>query len=182
MCAPSNDAETLRKLTSPGAKASVPTYDKSLRSGRGDRAPETNWPVVSAPLRVVLFEGWCLGFEADAQDVEAAKTHPGLAAVNAALKGYAARMERFCDAWIIIRVADPTWVFDWRLQAGRQMRATGKPGLSDEQIRDFCERFQPAYKAYLPRLYSKGPTGRAGVPRLCLDVNSGRALVGAAST
>ena len=160
----------------------MPTYDKSLRAGRGDRAPDASWPVVSAPLRVVLLEGWCLGFGATSTDGEAAAVHPGLGAVNAALRGYAARLERFCDAWIVIRVEDPTWVFDWRLQAERQMRATGKPGLTDDQIRDFCERFQPAYRAYLPALYGKGPSGKAGVPRLCLDVDSGRTLVGASSS
>lgn len=42
----------------------VPRYDKSARGGKGDRAPEAEWSVVSKPPDVVLLEGWMLGFEA----------------------------------------------------------------------------------------------------------------------
>jgi len=55
--------EALRDLNqgaSPGVR--VPQYDKSAHEGRGDRAEESSWPVVEAPLDVVLFEGWMLGF------------------------------------------------------------------------------------------------------------------------
>lgn len=37
-------------------------YDKSAYAGRGDRAPQSSWPVVQGPLEVVLFEGWMSGF------------------------------------------------------------------------------------------------------------------------
>jgi len=42
----------------------IPRYDKSLRCGKGDRAPVHEWLTVSAtePVDVVLFEGWMLGF------------------------------------------------------------------------------------------------------------------------
>lgn len=42
----------------------VPRYDKSARGGKGDRAPEAEWSVVSTPPDIVLLEGWMLGFEA----------------------------------------------------------------------------------------------------------------------
>lgn len=42
----------------------VPRYDKSARGGKGDRAPEGEWSVVSTPPDVLLLEGWMLGFEA----------------------------------------------------------------------------------------------------------------------
>ena len=128
----------------------MPLYDKSLRGGRGDRAPEAAWPVVTGPLQVVLLEGWCLGFRPLADDAAAAAVHPSLPAVNAALRGYAAAIESRADAWVVIRVSDPSWVFAWRLQAEVEMRAAGKPGLTDEQVADFVARFMPAYKAYLP--------------------------------
>ena len=133
-----------------GATAAVPLYDKSLRGGRGDRAPESAWPVVSGPLQVVCLEGWCLGFRPLASDAAAAAVHPGLGAVNAALRTYEAAMESRVDAWVVVRVAEPNWVFDWRLQAEVEMRKSGKPGLSDAQVADFVSRFMPAYKAYLP--------------------------------
>lgn len=42
----------------------VPRYDKSARGGKGDRAPEGEWSVVTTPPDVLLLEGWMLGFEA----------------------------------------------------------------------------------------------------------------------
>ena len=35
------------------------------------------------------------------------------------------------------------------------MRASGKPGMTEEQVASFVSRFMPAYKAYLPGLYAK---------------------------
>ena len=185
-----------------GATAAVPLYDKSLRGGRGDRAPQSAWPVVTGPLQVVCLEGWCLGFRPLATDAAAAAVHPGLGAVNAALRTYEAAMESRVDAWVVVRVAEPNWVFDWRLQAEVEMRKSGKPGLTDAQVADFVSRFMPAYKAYLPvrhcarflaypadkltcvlrhlqSFYKDGPTGRANAPRLALDIDATRMLIGA---
>ena len=58
--------ETLNKLKrindSAGAEAQVelPSFDKSLFNGEGDRAPSS--AVIRPPVDVVLFEGWCNGF------------------------------------------------------------------------------------------------------------------------
>ncbi|KAF9625191.1 hypothetical protein IFM89_020111, partial [Coptis chinensis] len=41
----------------------------------------------------------------------------------------------------------------------RLLREEGKPGMYDEEVRDFVSRYFPAYKAYLPALYSEGPLG-----------------------
>lgn len=35
------------------------------------------------------------------------------------------------------------------------MREAGRPGMSEEEIRDFCSRYMPAYRAYLPGLYDR---------------------------
>lgn len=46
------------------------------------------------------------------------------------------------------------------------MRDAGRPGMSDEQVRDFCSCYMPAYRAYLPGLYKEMEAqqriGRAG--------------------
>ena len=44
----------------PERTVELPSFDKSLFGGEGDRARETT--TVRAPLDVVLFEGWCTGF------------------------------------------------------------------------------------------------------------------------
>lgn len=40
----------------------IPKFDKSAHEGYGDRAPETEWSLISGPVDVVICEGWCLGF------------------------------------------------------------------------------------------------------------------------
>lgn len=42
-----------------------PSYDKSLHCGQGGRVPEDQWERVplNPPLDVLIFEGWCLGFQ-----------------------------------------------------------------------------------------------------------------------
>lgn len=51
------------------------------------------------------------------------------------------------------QTAEPEMVFEWRAEAERRMREAGRPGMSEEQVRDFCSRYMPAYRAYLPGLY-----------------------------
>lgn len=54
----------------------------------------------------------------------------------------------------LVKTADPEMVFEWRAEAERRMREAGRPGMSEEQVRDFCSRYMPAYRAYLPGLYN----------------------------
>jgi D-glycerate 3-kinase len=50
-------------------------------------------------------------------------------------------------------------VREWRLEAEREARAGGMGALTDDEVADFVDRFLPAYDAYLPGLYSRGPFG-----------------------
>ena len=138
-------------------KVLLPRYDKSLRGGRGDRAPRATWPEVD-PLAtdVFLLEGWMLGFEPVGSAV-AARIHPGLPAVDAELRrrgGYDALHAAVRD-WIVVRAvggggekkapaATPiASVRRWRLEQEREARAEGKPKLTDEEVADFVERSRP---------------------------------------
>eukprot|EP00898_Chlorokybus_atmophyticus_P004203 jgi/Chlat1/4784/Chrsp31S04775 len=147
---------SLRALTSQGATTRLPRYDKSVNGGRGDRAPKEAWPVVTGPVEVVLFEGWMLGFS-PIPSAEVVKVNSELMAVNAALGAYENAWDVMVDAWLVVCVKDPEWVYRWRLQAEHQMRAAGKTGMTDDQVADFVSRFMPAYRAYLPGLYKQGP-------------------------
>ncbi|KAI9800834.1 MAG: hypothetical protein M1825_003617 [Sarcosagium campestre] len=56
----------------------IPSYDKSAFNGRGDRAPSDGWEEVNKTVAdendeeqsidVVIFEGWCVGFRALAEE------------------------------------------------------------------------------------------------------------------
>ena len=132
----------------------MPRYDKLAFAGRGDRKPTSEWESVSAPLDVVLFEGWMMGFE-PISDESACAIDPHLVAVNNHLKAYKPALWGNARVawWIIFKVSEPKWVYEWRLEAERK---TGG-GLTDEQVKDFVDRFMPAYNAYLPALYECPP-------------------------
>ena len=142
----------------------VPRYDKAARQGWGDRAPEDAWDVVSAPLDVVLLEGWMLGFSPLDDDEVMLNISKDLIDVNTYLREYESAWwsAGSVDWWVIFKVSDPSWVYAWRLEAER--KATGDKGLTDEQVRDFVDRFMPAYQAYLPKLYDAPPTPAYVVP------------------
>lgn len=48
-----------------GKTIEVPFFDKSLFSGDGDRVPKDQWRTLSRdpPIDIVVFEGWCVGFQ-----------------------------------------------------------------------------------------------------------------------
>ena len=45
-----------------GRETRVPRYDKAQFGGEGDRVPLEEWPVVNDNVKLVIFEGWCVGF------------------------------------------------------------------------------------------------------------------------
>jgi D-glycerate 3-kinase len=50
---------------SEGAAITLPIFDKSLFNGDGDRLPREQWRVLGSetPIEVLVFEGWCVGFQ-----------------------------------------------------------------------------------------------------------------------
>lgn len=54
------------QFSDPSAKKIwVPSFDKSLFQGEGDRLPRSEWRTIfcHCPIDVVIFEGWCVGFQ-----------------------------------------------------------------------------------------------------------------------
>ncbi|CAH1442540.1 unnamed protein product [Lactuca virosa] len=163
----------LTKEVSSGMKMKLPRYDKSAYNGRGDRADPSTWPEVEGPLSVVLFEGWMLGFKPlPAQVVKA--VDPQLEIVNKNLEAYYDAWDKFIKSWIIIKIKDPSCVYQWRLQAEIGMREAGNPGMTDEEVMDFVSRYLPAYNAYLPTLYTEGPKGSDSNHTLIVEIDEQR--------
>ncbi|CAN6570640.1 unnamed protein product [Malus baccata var. baccata] len=123
----------LTKLSKEGMKMKLPRYDKSAYSGKGDRADPSTWPELEGPLTVVLFEGWMLGFKPLPLEVVKA-VDPQLETVNKNLVAYYDAWYKFIKAWIIIKIKDPSCVYQWRLQAEIAMREAGNPGMSDDEV------------------------------------------------
>eukprot|EP00258_Populus_trichocarpa_P019778 XP_006385486.2 D-glycerate 3-kinase, chloroplastic [Populus trichocarpa] len=144
----------LNKLTKEGMKMRLPRYDKSAYSGRGDRADPSTWPEVEGPL-----------------------TKPfslQLQIINKNLEAYYDAWDKFIKAWVVIKIQDPSCVYQWRLQAEIAMREDGNPGMTDEEVKDFVSRYLPAYKAYLPTLYAEGPNGSDPENLLVIEIDEGR--------
>ncbi len=181
-------SETLAALTgrgrdggaASGAAVRIPRYDKSARGGRGDRAPEAGWAEVASPPQVVLLEGWMAGFAPLEPSAPVLRAQAGLAEVNDRLGAYAAWHDMM-DGWVVLGVDDAAVVYEWRLQAERAMAASGRPGMSDDQVADFVSRYMPAYQAYLPGLYeAAGGGGVGGKPSMLVRVDGSRAPIAGA--
>lgn len=162
---------------SPGEPIRWPAYDKSLHSGQGGRVPVSDWDHVPQPPDVLVFEGWCVGFqplseasirrkweraqrefsEAEAFTTATLAEHKlsDLLFVNSNLRQY-------CDAFMgpsqfngflhlsTDRLAN---VYNWRLDQERSLRRT-KPGMTDDQVVAFVKGYMPGYELYLDHLNS----------------------------
>lgn len=93
----------------------IPRYDKSAFGGLGDRMEQGKWLEVTGPLDLILFEGWMLGFR-PRPDEAIKSVDPNLLPINEALQNYESAWDRHVDVWLVIKVADPSWVGKWRLQ------------------------------------------------------------------
>ena len=58
-----------------------------------------------------------------------------LVPINDTLAQYVQQWDACVDIWLVIKVADPAYVFRWRQQAEHAMKAAGKGGMTDEQVR-----------------------------------------------
>lgn len=151
-----------------GRRTLVPSYDKSAHGGRGDRAPVSRWRMIDPPLDLVIFEGWMLGFEPLSHD----RVPEELRASNAFLGSYDA-WNSLLDARVTLSPTSLEHIVAWRVDAERARRARGEPALSDDDARDYVERFLPAYRAYLPGL----ARARPDTPTLTVTLGADRAPV-----
>ncbi|KAF2647911.1 P-loop containing nucleoside triphosphate hydrolase protein [Lophiostoma macrostomum CBS 122681] len=147
----------------------IPTFDKSKFHGEGDRAPESEWPVITTKPDVLVFEGWCVGFQPLAtgevtQRHAQAQEEPGstlprhrleqLLQVNDCLGKYCAAFmgpEHF-DFLIHIDTHDLQNVYTWRLEQEHKLLASRGVGMSDKEVAAFIDGYMPGYELYLGKL------------------------------
>ncbi|MCJ1252083.1 hypothetical protein MMC30_009321 [Trapelia coarctata] len=171
-----------------GLPTKIPQFDKSKFNGRGDRVDESTWETVNVDLqkkiRLVVFEGWCVGFRALGEEGvrkkwEETKTqlasgsyHGRLAHnrledllfIDKALAQYDVLTNQL-DALVHIDAEDTQFVYQWRLDQEITLRIAKGSGMTDEQVFDFVNGYYPAYELYTEVL-------RAGV----FGAGSGRQL------
>lgn len=160
-----------------GKSCLIPRYDKSKHGGLGDRCPREQWLSIESPQDIILMEGWFLGFTPinfdfrklpqNNHSVQCARSalpavsgwvqklisnfssqeRVYLTEIDNLLKSYQQLFE-FFDALIYLKPKEISYVLKWRIQAEQNMRALGKEGLSDEEIKVYIQKFLPAYKLY----------------------------------
>lgn len=184
-------------------RTKIPQYDKSAFSGQGDRVPEAEWEEVntsssssSSTIKVVIFEGWAVGFrplppstlserwEAAAEAARSTGSYNGqlghntLASVqdiNHALKSYDQLTDRL-DALIHIDAQDPQYVYHWRLDQEVDLRRKKGTGMTDEQVKRFIDGYYPSYELFTETLRA-GVFGNGTGRQLRLVVGRDRKVV-----
>ncbi|MGL5061839.1 MAG: glycerate kinase [Microcoleus sp.] len=137
----------------------IPRFDKSAWGGAGDRTT----PEIVSGADIVLFEGWFAGV----RPIEEARLNAFLASapfpiltegdrqfardMNAQLYDYLPLWERL-DKLIVLYPQDYRSSKVWRDRAEREMIATGKSGMTEDEINRFVEYF---WKALHPELFIK---------------------------
>ncbi len=164
--------ESVLSALKSGEPVRIPVYDKSAHAGQGDRRTVSEWITVPANVDLIFLEGWMLGFRSvggkagDREHVSAAAvskakadlSDSSLRAIDASLAQYD-RWLRHADAFIWLEPADPRFVLEWRVEAEERMKANGKAGMSEAEIRNYIAKFMPAYETYLPGMAAGPPRG-----------------------
>ncbi|CRG91246.1 putative kinase mug58 [Talaromyces islandicus] len=151
-----------------GKPTAIPQYDKSAFSGQGDRVPQSQWEVCNKDedekIKVVIFEGWCVGFrplddgelkrkwENAVQQREKGDSYDGrlgyvklqdVQAINDALRGY----DKLTDD-----AKNTRFVYDWRQEQERTLLATKGTGMTEEQVNRFVDGYYPSYELFTETL------------------------------
>lgn len=175
-----------------GQPTKVPQFDKSAFRGRGDRVSSSQWESVNGPsqpkIRVVIFEGWSVGFRALPDHVveqkrEASRSNPestlwknrleDLLFVNERLRGYDAITDML-HAFMHIDAEDTKFVYEWRLQQEAQLRREKGSGMTDEEVVRFVDGYYPAYELFTEELRSGVFRGREDCKGKQLRLTVGR--------
>lgn len=133
--------------------ARLPRFDKSLHQGAGDRID----PESVDRADVILFEGWFVGarpidpqaFESAPWPIETEADRAFALDCNDRLRDYLP-LWKLLDALIVLAPTDFRFSLTWRQQAEQQMKAQGKAGMSEAEIREFVLYF---WRSLHPKLF-----------------------------
>lgn len=118
---------TLKKLLN-GETCAISRFDKST----DDLYPKSQWQRVTAPVSIIILEGWCVGVKPQADDkltlpinsLEQTKDEKGLwrGFVNNALKQQYATLFNTIDYMIMLKAPSFNQVHTWRCEQEQRLR------------------------------------------------------------
>ncbi len=146
----------LRRQAGTGGVVPVPAFDKAL----DDRTEMVHWRQVSAPVQLILLEGWCVGLSPQSEnDLEApinpmeAEQDPSLVwrrEVNRQLvDGYADVFAKL-EALLLLQAPSFDTVFEWRWEQEQRLSEQFQqdhpdrpnPTMSRSEVADFVLHYQ----------------------------------------
>ncbi|WP_432696611.1 hypothetical protein ACQUQP_19050 [Marinobacterium sp. YM272] len=175
--------ELLQSLVNAGAETltKIPVFDKSI----DDRCPPTVWQEWLGPADVIVFEGWCVGAQAQTEE-ELAEAVNQLEQdedpdgtwrryVNEQLAGPYQRLFEQLDLLLMLKVPSMQAVYQWRAQQEekladrmRYIYDTQQPTshlriMNPSEIQRFIAHYERLTRAMLAEL--------PGQVDICLDLN-----------
>ena len=150
--------ETIATLRQPppGGAVPVPAFDKAL----DDRTEMVHWRQVSAPMQLILLEGWCVGLSPQQESELAAPINPMEAEqdpsrvwrgeVNRQLATEYADLFGKLDALLLLQAPSFDAVFEWRWQQEQRLSQQFQqnhpdepdPTMSRSEVADFILHYQ----------------------------------------
>lgn len=152
-------------LSAEETEVKIPSYDKFCYDGSGDRG---EWITVKLPIHVILFEGWFLGYESFDDDLirlNYLRAGPfsqiqnyrlyEIEQLNENLKLYQ-NIWKHLSKFIIFSTSDIQSVHKWRLEQEHQLIKEKGQGMSDDQVKEFVDRYMPCYYLYYEHICDEG--------------------------
>jgi D-glycerate 3-kinase len=150
--------ETIAALRQPppGGSVPVPAFDKAL----DDRPKMVHWRQVSAPVQLILLEGWCVGLSPQQKSELEAPINPMEAEqdpsrvwrgeVNRQLATEYADLFSKLDALLLLQAPSFDAVFDWRWQQEQRLSQQFQqdhpdkpdPTMTRSEVADFILHYQ----------------------------------------
>ncbi|GCE98607.1 hypothetical protein ZYGM_004605 [Zygosaccharomyces mellis] len=153
----------------------IPTYDKSLCSGQGNRS---GFRKVDLPLDVFVLEGWFLGFNPLLSKQEI-NNHPllqdggDMVQVNANLLFYKDLLwgnSELKSLGVILEADEINDVYQWRWEQEQELHKSKGQGMDKDQVKKFVDRYWPCYELYYGPLVQRENLGSAATLTLGLDL------------
>ena len=148
--------ETITALRQPAGAVPVPAFDKA----RDDRTEMVHWRQVSAPVQLILLEGWCVGLSPQSESELEVPTNPMEAEQDPSLiwrrevnrqlaNGYADVFGEL-DALLLLQAPSFDAVFEWRWQQEQRLSEQFQkdhpdkpdPTMSRSEVTDFVLHYQ----------------------------------------
>ncbi len=141
--------QTLQQLQGEHGEVLLPRFDKQIDNPK----PKALWQCCNTPVDVVLFEGWCLGLEAqntkelihpiNALEAEEDKAGVWRKQVNDALAGEYQLLFQEVDELIYLKAPSMASVFSWRKQQEQETFAHQPVlGMGDDALHRFLAHYE----------------------------------------